>query len=43
VFVFQQVPQEVNVQHSIEATGDVAGPSTPSQLTLTGKFILFMA
>jgi hypothetical protein len=38
-----QVPQEVNVQHSIEATGDVAGPSTPSQLTLTGKFILFMA
>jgi hypothetical protein len=32
-----QVPQEVNVQHSIEATGDVAGPSTPSQLTLTEK------
>ncbi|XP_068893325.1 protein tramtrack, alpha isoform isoform X2 [Tenebrio molitor] len=31
-----QVPQEINVQHSIEATGDVAGPSTPSQLTLTG-------
>ncbi|KAJ3660152.1 hypothetical protein Zmor_004621 [Zophobas morio] len=34
-----QVPQEVNVQqHGLEATcsGEVAGPSTTSQLTLTG-------
>ena len=40
-FIFlQQVPQEVNVQqHGLEATcsGEVAGPSTTSQLTLTGE------